>query len=329
MAGAARRMPWRIVVFALICLLLFVAYNFRGHTYDPNWHLDVHGPKQKNNNNENNNKKQNIVQDSAKTSSSSQSLMKGLQVPKGFRPVQGVHYVADYNISDLLPLEDLGPKRRFEYHHCQKPHCFILSYRPMVMYFPEFMSDEECDAIIAAAKPKMFRSEVSLYKEHKAGESPVQDVRTSTQAWLDPAYVPEVAAIRARIQQITSINDGELLQVLHYGIGQKYDAHNDYFDPVMYGPQTTNRAVTHFLYLNTVEEGGETWFPRANGGEASWEYRSCSRGLRVHPRKRSMAIFYDMKANGDLDPYSLHGGCPVKKGEKWGGTQWMRVKTSP
>jgi len=26
-----------------------------------------------------------------------------------------------------------------------------------------------------------------------------------------------------------------------------------------------------------------------------------------------------------MDPYSLHGGCPVIKGAKWSATKWMRV----
>jgi hypothetical protein len=53
---------------------------------------------------------------------------------------------------------------------------------------------------------------------------------------------------------------------------EKYDAHNDYFDPFLYqsspdvlrsirnGEQ--NRHATVFWYLTTVKEGGETYFPR-------------------------------------------------------------------
>ena len=117
----------------------------------------------------------------------------------------------------------------------------------------------------------------------------------------------------------------EELQVLRYDKSQKYDAHNDYFDPKMYGPQGSNRAITVFLYLTDVEAGGETQFPRADGKGPTWDFASCNRGLRVRPRKGQVALFYDMKPTGELDPYSLHGGCPVVKGQKWGGTLWLRV----
>ena len=122
----------------------------------------------------------------------------------------------------------------------------------------------------------------------------------------------------------------EQMQILHYEVGQKYDAHEDAFDPAWDGPQTSNRAATAFMYLNTVEDGGTTWFPRANGG---WQHTtnmtSCLGGLHVMPVKGSLAIFYDMKPSGELDPDSLHGGCPVKKGIKWGATQWIRVRGLP
>jgi len=68
-----------------------------------------------------------------------------------------------------------------------------------------------------------------------------------------------------------------------YQIGQEYKAHHDYFDE-----QTAkrlgspgNRIATALMYLSDVEEGGETYFPRATGGE-----------LKVPPRKaRRQSVF--------------------------------------
>eukprot|EP00759_Apiculatamorpha_spiralis_P019237 PhF_6_TR25345/c0_g1_i3/m.35066/K00472/P4HA; prolyl 4-hydroxylase len=241
---------------------------------------------------------------------------------------EGVHYTVDYNLTDLAPpLFNPTLPHQFEYVPHDPRKNALLSHRPRIMYFPNFLSAAECDAIIALAKTRMGRSEVALYKEHRDDEKSVQDVRTSTQAWLDPSQVPLVASIQARLRQLLGIHDMELLQVLHYGIGQKYDAHNDYFDPAFYGAQSSNRAATAYMYLNTVEEGGETWFPRANGrNQDTRDFTSCHGGLKVKPVKGGLAVFYDMKPTGELDPDSLHGACPVIRGEKWGGTQWLRTK---
>ncbi|BAF10504.1 Os02g0827100, partial [Oryza sativa Japonica Group] len=36
--------------------------------------------------------------------------------------------------------------------------------------------------------------------------------------------------------------------------------------------------------------------------------------------------FWSMKPDATLDPLSLHGGCPVIKGNKWSSTKWMHVR---
>jgi prolyl 4-hydroxylase len=310
MFAFSKRMPIRIIVFAMAVFAVFMYFNFRSH-YDPLWHKEVG------------------ISDVKPKGASSNAISSTTQLPKTL--IEGVHYVADYNVSNPTPYTDPpgavpGP-RKLHYFPCEPPTCFVVSHYPRIAYFPRFMTDDECDKLVDEARTKMARSEVALYKDHKEGEAPVQEVRTSTQAWLDPSYSPTVAAIRQRLSLLTGLADGELLQILHYDVGQKYDAHNDYFDPIFYGPQSTNRAITNFLYLNTVEEGGETWFPRANNGPQPRDYVSCDCGLRIKPIKGSMALFYDMKDSGVLDPLSLHGACPVKKGEKWGGTQWLRVPT--
>jgi len=36
-------------------------------------------------------------------------------------------------------------------------------------------------------------------------------------------------------------------------------------------------------------------------------------------------MFYSLKPDGSEDPSSLHGSCPVIKGEKWSATKWIHV----
>ena len=52
------------------------------------------------------------------------------------------------------------------------------------------------------------------------------------------------------------IEHGEGLQILQYTPGQQYKAHHDFFKIA-----DNNRISTLVMYLNDVEEGGETYFP--------------------------------------------------------------------
>lgn len=39
--------------------------------------------------------------------------------------------------------------------------------------------------------------------------------------------------------------------------------------------------------------------------------------MQYKPVKGDAVLFYSLHANGTIDKHSLHGGCPVKQGEKW------------
>jgi prolyl 4-hydroxylase len=248
--------------------------------------------------------------------------------------VRGVDYFADYDIRSVqIPPDPVGtPEKplKFQYMNTSTaPYPFYwISSKPRVAYIPNFMTDEECDAVVKRASPIVQRSQVAVRLNEK-NKNPVDEARTSSQTWMDVTSYP-VQSIADKIFKQTGFAHGtsEPMQILRYELTQKYDAHQDYFDPSLYGPQSDNRAVTVFLYFTSVEEGGETWFPGAdNKPVLTQEYKSCKGGFGFKPRKRDAIIFYDMTPTGGYEPYSLHGGCPVKKGIKWGGTLWLRVGT--
>jgi prolyl 4-hydroxylase len=207
-----------------------------------------------------------------------------------------------------------------------------LSLIPLVLSVSGFLSDDECDFIQTIAAPTMQYSAVTLM-DHDVGR-PASDFRTSQTGFLQDVNDKMVRDIDFRTASLTRVpvNHQEHVQVLRYGLDEKYDSHHDFFDPQLYKNDAAtqdlikngrrNRFATVFWYLSDVEKGGETVFPRFNR-RREISFTDCSGGLRVKPQKGKVIIFYNMSPNGKVDPYSLHGACPVESGVKWAGNKWI------
>jgi prolyl 4-hydroxylase len=46
--------------------------------------------------------------------------------------------------------------------------------------------------------------------------------------------------------------------------------------------------------------------------------------MTIAARRGSAVYFRYMNDQRQLDPLTLHGGAPVREGEKWIATRWMR-----
>ncbi|KAH1244213.1 putative prolyl 4-hydroxylase 3 [Glycine max] len=214
----------------------------------------------------------------------------------------------------------------------------ILSWEPRAFIYHNFLSKEECEYLIELAKPQMVKSSVVDSKTGKSTESRfdfwhVFLVRTSSGMFLKRGKDKIVQNIEKRIADFTFIpeENGEGLQILHYEVGQKYEPHYDYFLDEFNTKNGGQRIATVLMYLSDVEEGGETVFPAANANFSSvpwWnDLSQCARkGLSVKPKMGDALLFWSMRPDATLDPSSLHGGCPVIKGNKWSSTKWMHLR---
>nr|GMD22893.1 probable prolyl 4-hydroxylase 3 [Ipomoea batatas] len=205
----------------------------------------------------------------------------------------------------------------------------ILSWEPRAFVYHNFLSKEECEYLINLAKPHMAKSTVV---DSKTGKSKDSRVRTSSGMFLRRGHDKVIKNIEKRIADYTFIpvEHGEGLQVLHYEVGQKYEPHFDYFLDEFNTKNGGQRLATLLMYLSDVEEGGETVFPSAKGNFSSrpgWNDMSecAKRGLSVKPKMGDALLFWSMRPDATLDPSSLHGGCPVIRGNKWSSTKWMHV----
>ncbi len=186
--------------------------------------------------------------------------------------------------------------------------------QPRIVVFGNLLSPEECDALIAAAAPRMARS---LTVATKTGGEEVNDDRTSDGMFFQRGESPVVQRIEERIARLLDwpIENGEGLQVLHYRPGAEYKPHYDYFDPAEPGTPTIlkrggQRVGTLVMYLNTPDKGGGTTFPDVH--------------VEVAPQRGNAVFFSYERAHPSTR--TLHGGAPVIAGEKWIATKWLRER---
>jgi prolyl 4-hydroxylase len=179
---------------------------------------------------------------------------------------------------------------------------------PLILVLENVLSDEECDGLIELSKDKMNRSKIGVTHE-------INEIRTSSSMFFQENEYDILTKIEKRISTIMNIpvEHGEGIQILKYTPGQEYKAHFDFFTSSSTAAKN-NRISTIILYLNDVEHGGETFFPKLN--------------FSVIPRK-GMAVYFEYFYNDkNLNELTLHGGAPVITGEKWVATQWMRRQNS-
>ncbi|XP_052196735.1 probable prolyl 4-hydroxylase 10 [Diospyros lotus] len=205
----------------------------------------------------------------------------------------------------------------------------VISWEPRAFIYHNFLSKDECEYLINLAKPNMVKSTVV---DSATGKIKDSRVRTSSGTFLPRGRDKIIRNIEKKIADFTFIpvEHGEGLQILHYEVGQKYEPHFDYFQDEFNTQNGGQRIATVLMYLSDVEEGGETVFPSAKGNFSSvpwWnELSECGKGgLSVKPKMGDALLFWSLKPDASLDPSSLHGGCPVIKGNKWSSTKWIRI----
>ncbi|MED4205904.1 2OG-Fe(II) oxygenase [Neobacillus mesonae] len=173
---------------------------------------------------------------------------------------------------------------------------------PLIVVLGNVLSNEECDRLMEMSKDRLHRSKIG-------GTRDTNGLRTSSSMFFQDGENEMIARIEKRISQIMNIpiEHGEGIQVLNYKIDQEYKAHFDFFSN-----SNNPRISTLVMYLNDVEQGGETYFPKLN--------------FSVSPQK-GMAVYFEYFYNNQtLNDLTLHGGAPVIIGDKWAATQWMRRK---
>ncbi|XP_074500269.1 transmembrane prolyl 4-hydroxylase-like [Sebastes fasciatus] len=200
--------------------------------------------------------------------------------------------------------------------------------------------------------------------KERSGKLRSQFKQRNKHTWLHqgPGSHHVLQTLRNRLISLTRLPSmlvelSEPLQVIRYEHGDFSNAHHDsspsHSDTTCLHTRLAGntsaltevscRYLTMLFYLSSVEEGGETTFPVADnrtyeeqallqdGVDLTDTQETCGRGnMRIKPTAGTALLWYNHLSDGrgwmgELDEYSLHGDCPVRRGVKWMANCWVNV----
>ena len=193
-----------------------------------------------------------------------------------------------------------------------------------------FITPEECDAITAAAKPKLHRGTVA---DGKGGHQ-LSDHRKAWQAGIRIPWEKEedgdpIATVLRRVYDYTNHATGynltidgqeDLMSIQYYGNGkgnttESPDQYRPHCDGACDGlpHKKGGRVATMVMYCDVPTIGGATNFGHSN--------------VFVKPQVGNAAFFsyMDPDTKNMEEGFTTHSGCPVIEGTKRIAVHWMRI----
>ncbi|AEF04110.1 prolyl hydroxylase family protein [Alteromonas naphthalenivorans] len=182
-----------------------------------------------------------------------------------------------------------------------------------ISLFESTLSGFECNYLITKFSALL---QPSMVVDPITGQGRIDKVRTSYVAIISPEHCDwltrKIDKLVAKATK-TRCCEGEVLNLLRYVPGQEYKPHYDALNR-LHDAKTFEdggqRTKTAIIYLNTVNEGGNTTFPKL--------------GMRVSPNKGNMLVFNNSDDKGNVLINSYHAGESTQKENKWLVTKWIR-----
>ena len=186
---------------------------------------------------------------------------------------------------------------------------------PRIARHAAMFSHAEADHLIDCARDRLSEAAVSL--DGGVGKS---SGRVAQNAWIPHDYDAIVRGLCEHLAAVAGhpLAHAESLQVVHYASGGEYRPHFDAYDMGTprgreYTRRGGQRLCTAILYLNDVDAGGETRFPRLD--------------IAIQPRCGDALIFDSCRAGSvEVHPKALHASAPRDAGEKWIANLWFRQR---
>nr|XP_045604240.1 prolyl 4-hydroxylase subunit alpha-1-like [Procambarus clarkii] len=169
------------------------------------------------------------------------------------------------------------------------------SLQPLILSFHHVLSQRQLVILRHLARPLLQAAKVQGFEEDLTFA-----YRSSYLAWLHGDVHPVVRAANRMIAALTVI----MLVTVRQWEADEPD------QKLMKQFPNGDRIATFMFYMNEVEEGGRTVFPRV--------------GVGVEPEAGSAVFWYNLSPTGKGDHRTLHSACPVLRGTKWVSNKWIK-----
>lgn len=184
----------------------------------------------------------------------------------------------------------------------------ITTSRAQIYYIDNFLTPIDCKLLVGVIEQDAKRA---------LTVSGLSDKRTSSINSFRYTEHSFYLSIEKKISNLMDLplSQSEIIQGQKYEIGQFFKPHWDSFskeivnyeDFVVWQGQ---RTWTNMVYLNDVEDGGETYFPDLD--------------IKVKPKKGMLLSWNNLNKDGTRNVLTKHEALPPKSGEKFIITKWWR-----
>lgn len=222
--------------------------------------------------------------------------------------------INEYNVSSKNSPSPNKPNNNYQYIDLNYPGIKIIHNHLHIPIYTidDFLDYNLCELLISLVEPYMLPSTIV----GDNGNRVISQNRSSSTIYLRKADLPTITKKICKLLN-KDLNHLELPQVARYKIQQEYKPHYDAFkieDKLRYTQNGGQRLATILIYLNDVNDGGETDFPKLN--------------IKIKPRKGTALVFFPATIDGKLDENALHSALPAKKdNEKYIVQIWIREGT--
>jgi prolyl 4-hydroxylase len=247
------------------------------------------------------------------------AAVSGVSKTQVIRYIKNAYNQSDEQIEQLLRLCSFKSKpktidyREFANRPFPKEAKKLLFPFTQMYNVKNFLTAEECQELIKVTDTNLRPSTVA----DPTDKSLTTSYRTSKTADMHYFSSPLLNNLDNKIAEFMGLNPflGEVMQAQKYEPGQYYKEHADYFCPLareykVYTEWMGQRTWTFLIYLNDVEEGGETYFKHLK--------------LKIKPTTGKAVIWNNLYQNGLPNIKTMHEALPAVSGNKYVITKWWR-----
>lgn len=187
-----------------------------------------------------------------------------------------------------------------------KPPRYHQPTEPLMREHSDFLSAEECKHLVRISRSRLQEAQVGMVQPQSSTK-----VRNNRVCFL-PADTDSITrSIAERIESLLGIprSHFEDIQIGHYRSGEYYKRH---MDDALETPKNP-RCHTVLMYLNNVDEGGETNFPAYD--------------LKIKPRQGHAIVFRPVEYDATKGYRSVkeleHEALAPVGSDKWIATVWV------